>query len=173
MRKLMLGVLIVIFVSATSFLILGIVNKAQNRNLQYEMIKRLPAFSFMTLTNEMFNSSQISKGPVLVIRFHPDCEHCQYEISEIVRSNIPDTAILIIMVSSADSGRVKNYLDQFDISHHPGIIPLVDSNYSFGEIFGRDIVPSNYIYNKELNLVKVMYGEVKPETIIKYLEGSE
>lgn len=169
----MLGVLIVFFVTAASFLISGIVNKTQNRKLQYEKIRRLPTFSFMTLAHETYNSSEIRKGPVLVIRFHPECEHCQFEISEILKSNIPDSAIHIIMVSSADPGNVQKYLSQFDISSHSGIIPLVDTSYIFGNIFGRDIVPSNYIYDKDLNLVKVMYGEVKTETIIKYLLGSE
>jgi hypothetical protein len=173
MRKIILSVVIVVFVLFASLLIIGIVTKTQKRKLITEKISRLPSFSFMTLTNESFNSSEITKGPVLVIRIHPECEHCQYEISEIQKSNIPASGTCVIMVSSADPDSIRNFFSQFNYSDYPAIIPLVDTSYIFGDIFGSDIVPSNYIYNKELNLVKVLNGEVKTETIIKYLQGSE
>ena len=127
----------------------------------------------MTLNNVSFNSSDISKGPVLVIRFNPECEHCQYEITEILNSNIPVSGINVIMVSSADTDSIRKLFTKFDLSEFPSIIPLVDTSYIFGDIFGSDIVPSNYIYDKKLDLVKVLYGEVKMETIFKYLLGSE
>lgn len=173
MRKIILGVAIVVFALSATFLILGMINKVQKHKQITEKIARLPSFSFMALTNETFNSSEIRKGPVLVIRFHPECEHCQYEISEILKSNIPGSGACVIMVSSADPDSIRKFISQFDLSNYPAIIPLVDTSYIFGDIFGSDKVPSNYIYNKELNLVKVLYGEVKTETILKYLLGSE
>ena len=173
MRKIILGVVIVVFALSATFLIFGIINKIQKHKQITEKIQRLPSFSFMTLTNESFNSSEIKKGPVLVIRFHPECEHCQYEISEILKSNIPSSDIRVVMVSSAHPDSIGKFFSQFDLSDYPSIIPLVDTSYIFGDIFGSDIIPSNYIYNKELNLVKALYGEVKTETILKYLTGSE
>jgi thiol-disulfide isomerase/thioredoxin len=173
MRKIILGVVITIFVLSTTFLILRMINKVQKHKQITEKIARLPSFSFMTLTHETFNSSEIRKGPVLVIRFHPECEHCQYEISEILKSNIPASGASVIMVSSADPDSIRKFISQFDYSEYPAIITLTDTSYLFGDIFGSDIVPSNYIYNKELDLVKVLYGEVKTETILKYLKGSE
>lgn len=173
MRKIILGVIIVVFVLVALFLISGIVNKIQKQKQISEKIARLPSFSFMTLTNEAFNSSEIRKGPVLVIRFHPECEHCQYEISELLKSKIPSSGILVLMVSSANPDSIRKLFSQFNLSDYPTIIPLVDTSYIFGDIFGSDIVPSNYIYDKELDLVKVFFGEVKTETIYKYLPGSE
>lgn len=173
MRKIILGVVIVIFVLSATFLILRMINKVQKHKQLAEKIARFPSFSFMTLTNETFNSSEIRKGPVLVIRFHPECEHCQYEISEILKSNIPASGACVILVSSADPDSIRKFISQFDLSDCPAIITLADTSYIFGDIFGSDIVPSNYIYNKELVLVKVLYGEVKTETILKYLKGSE
>ena len=173
MRRIILAVVIAIFTLSATFLIFGIINKIQKNKQITEKIARLPSFSFMKLTNEAFNSSEIRKGPVLVIRFHPECEHCQYEISEILKSNIPSSGTCIIMVSSADPDSIRKFFRQFDLSDYPLIIPLADTSYIFGDIFGSDIVPSNYIYNKELDLVKVLYGEVKTETILKYLQVSE
>jgi hypothetical protein len=173
MKKILLDVIIVVFALSSTFLISGIVKKTQKHKQITEKISRLPSFSFMTLTNDSFNSSEIRKGPVLVIRFHPECEHCQYEISEILKSIIPASGAFVIMVSSADPDSIRKFMHQFDYSDYPAIIPLIDTSYIFGDIFGSDKIPSNYIYNKELNLVKVLYGEVKTETILKYLCGSE
>jgi thiol-disulfide isomerase/thioredoxin len=173
MRKIILVIVILVFAFSGLFLILGITSKIQKQKQITEKIKRLPSFSFMTLTDESFSSSVIRNGPVLIIRFHPECEHCQYEITEILNSTIPVSGIRVIMVSSADKESIRKLFSQFDLSDYPAIIPLVDTSYIFGEIFGSDIVPSNYIYDKQLDLVKVRYGEVKTETILKYLQGSE
>jgi hypothetical protein len=173
MRKIVLGVAIFIFALSATFLISGIIKKINENKKLTEKFSRLPSFSFMTLTNKTFNSSEIVKGPVLVIRFHPECEHCQYEISEILKSKIPVSSSSVIMVSSADPDSIRKFIRQFDFSEYPAIITLVDTSYIFGDIFGRDIVPSNYIYNKKLDLVKVFYGEIKTETILKYLLVSE
>ena len=173
MRKIIQGLVVVVFIGLAFFLISGILNKVQKQKQIKEKIMRLPSFSFMTLSNRSFNSSEIKKGPVLVVHFHPECEHCQYEISEILKTNIPASDATIIMVSSADPDSIRKFIRQFEYSDYPSILTLVDTSYLFGDIFGKDIVPSNYIYNKDLDLVKVLYGEVKTETIIKYLNGSE
>ena len=173
MRKILFAIVIVVFALSATFLILGMINKVQKHKMLTEKIAKFPFFSFTTLTNESFNSSEIRKGPVLVIRFHPECEHCQYEISEILKSNIPESGIRVILVSSAHPDSIKTFLGQFNYNNYPFVIPLSDTSYTFGDIFGSDIVPSNYIYDKELELVKVLLGEFKTETILKYLQVSE
>ena len=173
MRKIVLGVIMLIFALSGAFLVLGITNKIQKHRQITAKIQKLPSFSFMKLNNGSFNSSEVRKGPVLVIRFHPECEHCRYEISEILKSDIPVSGITVIMVSGADTCSINKLFSQFDISVYRAIIPLVDTSYIFGDIFGNDIVPSNYIYDKKLDLVKVLFGEVKMETILKYLHAGE
>jgi thiol-disulfide isomerase/thioredoxin len=173
MKKIILIVVIIVFALSATLLVFGISNKMQKQVQITGKIQKLPSFSFMTLTDGSFNSSDIRKGPVLVVRFHPECEHCRYEITEILNSNIPVSGTLVLMVSSADTDSIRKLLSQFDLSDYPAIIPLVDTSYIFGDIFGSDVVPSNYIYDKQLDLVKVLQGEVKTETILKYLQVSE
>ena len=86
MRKIIIGTILIVIVSFASFLGIGIVRKIQIQKIVNEKIARFPSFSFLTLTNEKFNSSLISKGPVLVMHFHPECEHCQWEIDEMFKS---------------------------------------------------------------------------------------
>jgi hypothetical protein len=173
MKRCILILVILLFILTATFLVSGIVKKIQKQDRIAEKLSRLPSFSFVTLTNQSFNSSEIKSGPVLLIRFHQECEHCQYEISEILKSNIPASGTKIILVSSTDPDSIRKFLNRFNYSDYPSVIPLADTAYIFGDIFGSDIVPSNYIYNKELALVKVIHGEVKTETILKYLREIE
>jgi hypothetical protein len=173
MKRIISGIIITVFMITAGLLIFGMTDRVQQIKLAGQKTKRLPAFSFTTLTGEKFNSSEIRTGPLLVVRFHPECEHCQYEISEIIKSNLPVSGTKIILVSSAEKVAVINFLSQFDLSHFSGITALIDTSCIFGEIFGSNTVPVNYLYNKELELVKTFNGEVKTETILKYLQDGE
>ncbi len=173
MKKVFMALVIVVFAVSSIFLISGIFIKTQRNKQISEKISKLPSFTFMTLANGSFNSSEIRNGPVVIIRFHRECEHCQYEISEVLKSNLTASGTTLILVSSDHPDSIRKFLSKFNYSDYPSVIPLADTSYVFGDIFGSNIIPANYIYNKELDLVKVLPGEVKTGTILKYLGVSE
>jgi len=173
MKRIISGVIISVIILTSASLIAGMACKMNKKNEMAQRIKKLPSFSFMTLTGGSFNSSDIIEGPVLVVRFHPECEHCQYEISEILKSDLPASGTKIILVSNAEKDEVISFLSQFDLSRYPCITTLIDTSYKFGEVFGSNIVPGNYLYNEKLELIKSFKGEVKTETILKYLVAGE
>ena len=173
MRKLIPGVVIIVFTVLASLLIMGIIRKIQNQKYITEKISKLPSFSFKRVTKGLFSSSEIKGGPVLIVHFHPECEHCRYEISEIMKSGIPASGTKVILISSAHPDSITKFLSQYNLPDFPSIISLADTAYLFGDIFGSERIPSNYIYNKELKLVKVVHGEVNTGTILKYLPDSE
>lgn len=173
MRKVIKRTVIALFLTTAAVIVIGIGRKLKEHNLQEEKISRLPSFTLSSLSDSSFHSAMIQEGPLLIVRFHPECEHCQYEISELLGSEILKSDAKVLLISSAERGMVIKFLDQFKLNETPGIIPLLDTAYIFSEVFGSDIVPTNYIYNKKLDLVKVLYGEVKIETILKYLFESE
>ena len=173
MRKIILIILLVVFSLSMILLISGVSSKMIKEKRINEKISVLPSFSFKTLAKDDFSSSEIKKGPVLIVRFHPECEHCQYEISQIFKSDIPALVSNTLLISSDHPDSIRKFLEQYNSSDYPSVIALADTSDSFSDIFGKDIVPSNYIYNKELKLVKVLLGEVKTETILKYIKISE
>ncbi len=173
MKRIISALIITIFFITAGLLIFGMTGKVQKNKELEQMIKKLPEFSFMTLNGESFNSADIRSGPVLVVRFHPECEHCRYEISGIMKSDLPLSGAKIILVSNAEKDTVKNFLRQFDLSAYPNIKTLIDPSFKFGELFGSNIIPANFLYNKDLYLIKAFNGEVKTETILKYLKDGE
>ena len=173
MRRIVLGSVIVFVIFLALFFVTGIIIKVQKQRLSDERISRFPSFSFMTLSKRPFISSEIKEGPVLLVHFHPECEHCQYEISEIFKSNIPKSFSKVILISSANPDSIKTFLNQFNYTDFKSAIPLVDTAYSFQEIFGKGSIPSSYIYSKNLKLIKAIHGEVKPENILNLLIQNE
>ena len=165
MRKLITGIVALLLLFTISFLVAGIVRKSNEKEITDNRISSLPVFTFVDLTGEKFSSGCIREGPVLIVKFHPECEHCQYEISEILRSKIPGSGIKVLLITNAGRKNVLDFLSQFDITGYHNIIPLIDTAFIFSDVFGKDLVPSNYIYNKELKLVKALYGEYKIEKI--------
>lgn len=173
MRKVIKIIVIVIFLIVLLGIFIGIGRKLNKKELLEQNISRLPSFTLSTLSDSSFHSHFITKGPLLIVRFHPECEHCQYEISELVKSEILKSDTKILLISSADRGIINKFLGQFELSEAHSIIPLIDTANIFYDLFGNDIIPSNYVYNENLDLVKILYGEVKIETILKYLYESE
>jgi hypothetical protein len=169
MRKDFKNIILITLILVLSTLVICVIRKISGDRLKINKLASLPSFSFIAIDGSNFNSSEIKTGPVLIVRFHPECDHCQYEISQIFKSEIPSLVNKFLLISSAPPDSISKFLNQFHYSDYPSAIALADSNNSFSDIFGRDIVPSNYIYNEELKLVKIIFGEVKPETICKYL----
>jgi len=170
MKKVILVSVILIFTALLLMLISGIIYKAEAYDKISDSVKRLPDFSFLTIDNDTLDSSDILCGPLLIMHFHPECEHCKYETKSILESKLPLMQCRVLMITEAPSDSVKKFYDAFELYKYPSISVLLDPAYMFSEKFGSHIIPSNYIYNKNLEIVKVLKGEYRPETIIKYME---
>lgn len=168
MRKVTIIIMITGVFSLLTFMVCGIIRKANSA----KMITVLPGFKLKTLTGSIFESDSITEGPLLIVIFSPECGHCEYEISEISKSDILLSGAKLLLVTSADSNSTAKFLKQFNLDDKK-VIPLLDNDDTLYRIFGKAIVPSIYIYNKKLDLIKALYGEYKIETILKYLQFEE
>jgi len=166
-------VFVIIIIGLITFLIIGIIAKTHKSKIAKEMIKTLPVFSLKTLNDTVFRSDQIKEGPVLVLFFHPECEHCQYEIKTLFKSKSETSGIRILLISNAEKEAIRNFLKENNLLDYPGLVALVDETYSFGDWFGTELVPATFIYDKKLKLVRYFQGEVRPETILKYLRQDD
>lgn len=164
-------IVIASFIFSLLFLVAGIIRKAMAAEEIAERISTLPQFSLPKLDGGLFSSKEINAGPLLIIYFHPECEHCHHEISSIIESPLPDRDVKIILVSYASQHLIRSFIDRIGNVGEARILILTDTALIFRGIFGSDIIPSNYIYNKELELVKSIKGETRTETILKYLKS--
>jgi hypothetical protein len=173
MRKLISGIVIGLIVLFSLFAGSGVIRKIHANKTLNEKISYLPSFTLTDLEYKTFTSTEIKTGPVLIMHFHPECEHCQYEISEILKEDILKRLNSVILVSGVPPDSIRRFLNRYNYSVYSNVIPLADTSGIFGDIFGSDIIPSNYIYGRDLKLKKVFFGEVRSDAIFKYLQEVE
>ncbi len=161
----MLGLMIV--------LIGGILRKKAKAEEDAEKIKRLPDLVLTDIIGNSFRTDQIESGPLLITFFHPECDHCRYEISSLFSSGLLDNDLTVLFVSYADKSEIQSFAHLLGTPEMPNIHVFHDPDFILGDLFHADIMPSNYIYSDSLFLVKVLKGSTRPETILKYLKGND
>jgi hypothetical protein len=152
-------------------LIAGTIRKKNKADDLRERISTLPDFTLPAIDGSIFNSSEIAEGPLLITYFHPECEHCRYEISSLVQSNVPGSEVKILLISYEGRNQIRSFMQQFDMNNDSVFTVLYDTAFVFSEIFRTDVIPTNFIYDEDLILVKTLKGETTIETIIKYLQS--
>ncbi len=143
--------------------------KKQKLNKQIETsIQVLPDFSFYDLNEEYIQFENISESDLVIIYFHPECEHCQYEAIELFKHRDKFKDAQIIMVSPAPLKEVQEFNISYQLYRSDRIRVFWDQDYTFEDYFGSATFPTVLIYHQN-KLQKKYKGEVKIEAILKYL----
>lgn len=162
-------VIVFLIIGLTTIIIIGIVSKTHQNKITKERIGTFPIFSMETLNYSIFRTDEIKEGPVIVLFFHPECEHCKYQITNLFTGKTVIAGVHVLLISNAERETIRNFLKDYNLLEYPGLITLVDETFSFRKYFGTELVPATFIYNKKLKLIRYFQGEVMPETILKYL----
>lgn len=173
MKKRIGKILLILPIGLLSLLIVGTMVKKVRVEAATEKIRIFPDFVVKDINGNMFYSAQIASGPLLITFFHPECDHCRYEISSLCTSGLLDNHLRILLVSSADSQVITTFMQEIEIPVEANLHFITDSNFKLANMFSAEIIPSNYIYNDSLQLVKVFKGATKPETLLRYLNGND
>ncbi|QIA09590.1 peroxiredoxin family protein [Draconibacterium halophilum] len=133
-----------------------------------EQMQMLPKACFYSLLGDSICIDEFdSQKNLVMIYFHPECEHCQYEAQEIGQNAIAFSSCQLLMITSDDSiPRVEDFCNNYNLWELENFEILLDKQNHFKEVFGRAVIPSVYIYDKEQKLKKQFLGETKPEAII-------
>ncbi|HVN59275.1 MAG TPA: TlpA disulfide reductase family protein [Bacteroidales bacterium] len=160
----------ILFLGLFALILYGLVTRISRKSVTSKNIQHLPLFSFSTLNGQTFNSSEIKEGPVILVYFNPECDHCQFQIEELSHNLDSFPGLKIILVSPADRDLVSVFLEGRFKNPGLNVTVLFDDSLKFESCFGKQSVPSLFIYDKKLRLVRLFNGEVKSETLTKYLE---
>lgn len=155
------------------FLIGGILHKKAKAEEAADKIKRLPDLVLTDISGKSFRTGQIESGPLLITFFHPECDHCRYEISSLLASGLLDNDLTALFISYADKGEIQSFVHHLGMTDMSNLHVFHDPDFEISDLFGADIMPSNYLYNDSLHLAKVFKGSTRPETILKYLNGND
>lgn len=148
-------------------------NKRSKAEEAAEKIRRLPLLTMTDIYGKPFSTANLTSGPLLITFFHPDCEFCKFEISSLLAIDDISAKFIIVLVSYADTAEIISFAKQLGITDSSGFSILHDPYLEYSNMFGAEMIPSNYIYDDSLRLVKVFKGSVRPETILKYINDND
>lgn len=134
-------------------------------------IQTLQHCCFQTLHGELKWIDELdSSKPVVIFYFHPECEHCRYEASEIGKWPEKFCNVNMIMITSDTlSKEVEAFAIKYHLCEIENITILFDPEYTFERFFGTSIIPSIFIYGSDRKLIKKYNGEIKISAIINII----
>ena len=144
------------------------ISKHQLKEQLVELIKYLPNCTFYDLNEHIVSIKNLSKQNLVLVYFHPECEHCQYEVEELYKHQHKFLNTQILMISPAPLQHLKKFNHKYDLDSSDNISVLWDKEFKFDTYFGASIFPTVIIY-QDTKFVKTYKGEVKIEAIIKHL----
>ena len=168
MKKILKILLPILVLSLLAFMGYNVVNKINHKKQIAENIKKMPAFSYITLENKMFTQENLEQNkPTLFIYFNSECDFCNHE-AEMVQQNIEQLkAIQVVFISYEPIEKIKAFATKFKLLNHANIYFLSDSKITFATTFDVKSMPCLVLYDKENNLIEKIKGQVKIETVLE------
>lgn len=128
----------------------------------------LPHLPFTRLDGTKQTAREI-KGKVVLVFFHPDCDHCQREITQIRENRQAFKEYQVYFFSDAQIPLIAKFTQDYKVANEPNFIfsqvALLDVLNTVGPI----ATPSVYIYTDKGKLIKAFNGETPIENIMAFM----
>jgi peroxiredoxin len=143
----------------------------QSKKESENRIQTLQHCCFESLTGRQICVDEFdTRKPTVIIYFNPECEHCQYEASEIGKqAERFEKANMILITPDDSTKRVEAFATKYHLWEVDNLTILIDRDHRFKNYFGTSVFPSVFIYGPDKKLLKMYKGEVKIEAIINSL----
>lgn len=116
--------------------------------------------------------SQDSSRPTVLIWFHPDCEHCQYQLTTINCNMERLQMVRFLFITDEKTFFSNNYRIKWPdlVQSSKTIFGIIEKSRFIRE-FGPVITPSLLFFNHDGILKKKLLGEVKIEKIVQLINN--
>lgn len=167
MRRLLKHLIIILLLAVGAWLFTRTYQSYQAKKEAAEKIQTLQHACFASLTGGQICIDEFdSNKPTVIIYFHPECEHCQYEASEIGKQAEQFGKANMILITPDDSTkRIEAFAVKYHLWEVDNLTILLDRNSQFKNQFGTSVFPSVFIYGFDKKLLKMYKGETKIEVI--------
>jgi peroxiredoxin len=168
MRRIIKYLFILSIGFVAGYLLVHIINRYSEKKEAEIRIQTLPDVAFVSLAGLPVNLKSFDQSkPLVLVYFHPECEHCQYEAQEIGQNAVTFSNCQLIMITQDDSlQRVKSFCETNHLWEVDNIEVLIDSDNQFKKVFGKAVIPSVYIYGTNRKLKKQFLGETRIDLIL-------
>lgn len=169
MKKIIARLIIILTLIGLFYMGINVLEKHYDNKRIESTIQKLPILSFYTTNQEPFIFENNPQKNTLIIYFHPECEHCQYEAKQISKHQSEFKDSHILMISPAQLNDIKQFQTDYQLGEISNLKILWDKGRMFETYFGKATFPTILIYNSNNEMLKKYKGEAKIEAILKHI----
>jgi len=157
-----------VLLATGSWLVVHTYSSYQKKKEIGNRIQTLQHCCFESLTGgQMYIDAFSPDQPTIIMYFHPECEHCQYESGEIGRQKEQFEKVNMILITPDDSIlRVEAFAKRYRLLDVDNLTILMDRKKRFKSHFGTTVIPSLFIYGSDKKLIKMYKGEIQMKAVI-------
>jgi thioredoxin-related protein len=134
--------------------------------------KKIAPFSMRLTNGQQFNYSQLAAGPVVLIYFSPDCDHCQDFTKDLVKNYNVVANKQVVMVTFQAMDMLKPFVTQYGLNAYTNFkVGTEGTSYVVQKYYQIRSFPYIAIYDKKGNLVRTFEGEQPHAEIFKALRS--
>lgn len=124
------------------------------------------------LTNGLpYSYTQLAKGPVVLIYFSPECEHCQKLTEDLVKNYSVIANKQVVMISFLEENSLKQFVQRYRLQQFSNIkVGTERKPYIVPPFYKIASFPYIAIYDKNGNLAKTFEGEDNHKIIFDALK---
>ncbi|MHA4739989.1 TlpA family protein disulfide reductase [Dyadobacter sp. MSC1_007] len=133
--------------------------------------KKIAPFQIRLTNGQQYTSSQLAAGPVVLIYFSPDCDHCQDFTKDLLKNYNVVANKQVVMVTFQSMEMLKPFVSQYSLGTYPNFkVGTEGTSYLVQRYYQIRSFPYIAIYDKKGNLVRTFEGEQPHAEIFKALK---
>ncbi len=161
-------IMVVLLAGVVGVIIVKIQQSLTTKKHLTSQLQHCPKLTAVQFTSK-FTPALTNDKSTLIILFDPDCEHCQYEATQIRREQAAFSGAAVYWLTTQPMARARQFAQQYGLDSlatmHVGTLTREESN----QMFGPTSVPHIFIYGRDGELKKEYKGEVKIAALLQYL----
>lgn len=133
--------------------------------------KKIAPFQIRLVNGQQYTSAQLAAGPVVLIYFSPDCEHCQSFTKDLLKNYNVVANKQVVMVTFQAMDMLKPFVSQYSLGTYPNFkVGTEGTSYLVQRYYQIRSFPYIAIYDKKGNLVRTFEGEQPHAEIFKAMK---
>ncbi len=132
---------------------------------------KIAPFEITLADGSSFKASQLKKGPVMLIYFSPECDHCRHFTKEMLEKYKGFAGEQIVMVTFLPVDEVKHFSEEFELpSYHNIKAGTEGKTFVVRNYYNVTRFPFVALYNKEGKQVKLFSNSPSVDDVLKAIK---
>lgn len=132
---------------------------------------KIVPFEITLADGSSFKASQLKKGPVMLIYFSPECDHCRHFTKEMLEKAKSFAGEQIVMVTFLPVDEVKHFSEEFKLpSYHNIKAGTEGKTFVVRNYYNVTRFPFVALYNKEGKQVKLFSNSPSVDDVLKVIK---